>query len=43
MIHFNSNIFPQKKGAYIIGGSIRDLLLGRTPTDYDIAVTGNPE
>ncbi len=43
MIHFNSNIFFQTKGAYIIGGSIRDLLLDRIPTDYDIAVTGNPK
>jgi poly(A) polymerase len=43
MIHFNSNIFSQIKGAYIIGGSIRDLLLDRIPTDYDIAVTGNPK
>ncbi|MGD9082703.1 MAG: HD domain-containing protein [Desulfobacterales bacterium] len=41
MSHFNSNIFSQTKGAYIIGGSIRDLLLDRIPTDYDIAVTGN--
>ena len=43
MIKFNSNIFPQTKGAYIVGGSIRDLLLGRSPADYDIAVTKNPE
>jgi len=43
MIHFNSNIFSQTKGAYIIGGSIRDLLLDRIPTDYDIAVKGNPK
>jgi poly(A) polymerase len=43
MIHFNSNMFSQTKGAYIIGGSIRDLLLDRIPTDYDIAVTGNPK
>jgi len=43
MIHFNSNIFSQTKGAYIIGGSIRDLLLDRIPTDYDIAVTENPK
>jgi poly(A) polymerase len=43
MIHFNSNIFPQTKGAYIIGGSIRDLLLDRIPTDYDIGVTENPK
>ena len=27
----------------MIGGSVRDMLLGRSPTDYDIAVTGNRE
>jgi len=43
MIQFNKNILPRLKGTYIIGGSVRDLLLGRTPVDYDIAVTGNPE
>ncbi|MDH3357326.1 MAG: HD domain-containing protein [Desulfobacteraceae bacterium] len=43
MIPFNKNILPRLKGAYVIGGSVRDLLLGRIPTDYDIAVTGNPE
>jgi tRNA nucleotidyltransferase/poly(A) polymerase len=43
MIPFNKNILPRLKGSYIVGGSIRDLLLGRTPIDYDIAVTGNPE
>ena len=43
MIQFNKNILPRLKGTFIIGGSVRDLLLGRTPTDYDIAVTGNPE
>ena len=36
-------MFSQIKGAYIIGGSIRDLLLDRSPTDYDLAVTGNPK
>jgi tRNA nucleotidyltransferase/poly(A) polymerase len=43
MIQFNKNILPRLKGTYIIGGSVRDLLLGRTPVDYDITVTGNPE
>lgn len=43
MIPFNTNIFPKTEGVYIIGGSIRDILLGRTPSDYDIAVKGNPE
>ncbi len=39
----NINIIPKTKGAYIVGGSIRDLVLGRSPTDYDITVLGNPE
>lgn len=43
MIPFNKNILPEIKDTYIVGGSIRDLLLDRSPTDYDIAVTGNPE
>jgi len=43
MIPFNKNILPRIKGTYIVGGSVRDLLIGRIPTDYDIAVTGNPE
>jgi len=42
MIQFDSNIFPQTKGAYLIGGSVRDLLLGRTPADYDVVVFENP-
>ncbi|MBW1745307.1 MAG: CCA tRNA nucleotidyltransferase [Deltaproteobacteria bacterium] len=36
-------IIPKIKGAYIVGGSIRDIILGRSPFDYDIAVFGNPE
>ncbi|MCD4763581.1 MAG: CCA tRNA nucleotidyltransferase [Desulfobacterales bacterium] len=36
-------IIPKIKGAYIVGGSIRDIILGRFPFDYDIAVFGNPE
>jgi tRNA nucleotidyltransferase/poly(A) polymerase len=28
-------------GAYLVGGCVRDLLLGRTPTDYDIAFQGD--
>lgn len=29
--------------AYLVGGTVRDMLLSRAPTDYDIAVAGNPE
>ena len=42
MIPFDKNIFPQKEGVYIVGGSIRDLLYGRTPIDYDMVVQGDP-
>ena len=34
------NLLP--KGSYIIGGAVRDIILGRIPTDWDIAVW-NPE
>ena len=43
MLQFIKNFLPQQKGTYIIGGSIRDLLLGRVPADYDIACAGDPE
>jgi tRNA nucleotidyltransferase/poly(A) polymerase len=43
MIQINSNIFPKVQGAYIVGGSIRDLLLGKSPIDYDIAVMEDPK
>jgi poly(A) polymerase len=43
MIPFNKNILPETKDTYIVGGTIRDLLLHRTPTDYDIVVAGDPE
>ena len=28
---------------YLVGGSIRDLILGRTPKDWDIATNATPE
>lgn len=42
MFQFNENI-PAADGAYIVGGSVRDMLLDRIPVDYDIAVRENPE
>lgn len=35
----------QKAGfqAYLVGGSVRDVLLGRIPSDYDIATNAYPE
>ncbi|MEJ2520712.1 MAG: CCA tRNA nucleotidyltransferase, partial [Desulfuromonadales bacterium] len=29
--------------AYLVGGSIRDLLLGRTPKDYDVGTDATPQ
>ncbi len=47
MIQFDSavisGILPKSKGAYIVGGSVRDLLLGKPPVDYDIVVYENPK
>ncbi len=39
---FNTDIFPYKKGVYLVGGSVRDILLGLDPMDYDIAVSSPP-
>ena len=43
MLQFIKSILPRQKDAFIIGGSIRDLLLSRVPADYDIACAENPE
>ena len=42
MIRIDPNIFPQTPGAFLVGGSIRDMLCGRSPVDYDVAVLGDP-
>ncbi len=42
-IPFDIRMFPQTRGVYVVGGSTRDLLLNRAPSDYDIAVSQNPE
>ena len=34
--------FQTCEGAYLVGGCVRDLLLGRPPADYDVAVLGDP-
>jgi tRNA nucleotidyltransferase/poly(A) polymerase len=31
------------RAAYVVGGSLRDLLLGRTPSDWDLATDARPE
>jgi poly(A) polymerase len=42
MLSFDTNIFPHKRGVYIVGGSIRDLMCDRAPVDYDVVVQGDP-
>ncbi len=42
MIPFLPDILDEKTDAYIVGGSLRDILLHRSPCDVDIAVSGNP-
>jgi tRNA nucleotidyltransferase/poly(A) polymerase len=37
------SVFPQTEGVYIVGGSIRDLLCGRKPKDYDLTVAQDPD
>jgi tRNA nucleotidyltransferase/poly(A) polymerase len=39
----DTNIFPYRSGVYVVGGSVRDLLAGRDPADYDMAVSGDPD
>jgi tRNA nucleotidyltransferase/poly(A) polymerase len=34
--------FQTCEGAYLVGGCVRDLLLGRLPADYDVVVLGDP-
>ena len=42
-INIPSNIFPTTPGVYLVGGSIRDILLGNSPIDYDVVVSENAE
>jgi len=35
------NWLPAVAGAYLVGGCVRDLLIGRIPADYDIAFLGD--
>jgi tRNA nucleotidyltransferase/poly(A) polymerase len=39
----DTDIFPEKAGVYVVGGPIRDLLSGRKPFDYDLAIRQDTE
>ena len=30
-------------GAYVVGGAVRDVLVGRTPADWDLATEATPD
>ena len=36
-------LWADGKSAYVVGGSLRDILLGRTPHDWDLATDARPE
>ncbi len=42
MNYFNIKFIPRRSGIYIVGGTVRDFLLGFDPKDVDIAVSGDP-
>lgn len=37
-----NHLLPPTPDAYLVGGAVRDLILGRRPIDYDLAVAGDP-
>lgn len=43
VLHILSTLKEAGFEAYIVGGSVRDLLLGREPKDWDIATNATPE
>ena len=38
----NLKFLPCRPGIYLVGGTVRDRMIGRPTADYDLAVTGNP-
>lgn len=43
MTLINPKFIPESSGLYLVGGCVRDLLLGRPTTDYDLAAKGDAE
>jgi poly(A) polymerase len=43
MLNIPCKLPESREPAYLVGGSVRDLLRNRTPEDYDIVVPDNPE
>ena len=38
-----ARLLPPADGTFLVGGCVRDLVAGRQPADYDLAVSGRPE
>ena len=43
MLNIPCTLPVHRERAYLVGGSVRDLLMERKPEDYDIVVAGDPE
>jgi len=41
-LHRWTRRLPPERGVYVVGGTLRDLLLGKTPTDCDLATAADP-
>ncbi len=42
MILIKPKFLPRKPGIYLVGGTVRDWMIGRPTADYDLAVAGDP-
>jgi tRNA nucleotidyltransferase/poly(A) polymerase len=42
-MHLPPNWLKPDAGAYLVGGCVRDLILGRMPCDYDVVILGDAE
>lgn len=40
---FNQFLVYEKKELYLVGGCVRDMLLGKTPKDYDLTTNATPD
>ncbi len=43
MLQLNTEPLPKRKDAYIVGGSVRDIILNKKAKDIDIVVANEPE
>ena len=42
IVNLNLDFLPENRhGIYLVGGTVRDLLMGRKPADIDLAIRGD--